>query len=160
MLIKLAYRLLLVYWFIFRPVTMGVRAILFKDEQFLLVKHTYQDAWYLPGGGVKRGETLEQAIRREVAEECGATLHHIELLGSDSRFKEYKSDHTTLFLSTEFSLEVKIDQEIEQVSSFTFKKLPENSSHGSQAGTPLRPGRLSGRLPAEIRPIARFGRWL
>jgi ADP-ribose pyrophosphatase YjhB (NUDIX family) len=132
MLIKLAYRLLRVYWFIFRPVTMGVRVILYKDEQFVLVKHTYQYAWYLPGGGVKRGETLEQAIRREVAEECGATLHQIQLLGIYSSFKEYKSDHITLFLSTDFSLDVKPDNEIEQVSSFTFDQLPENTSPGSR----------------------------
>ena len=132
MLIKLAYRLLRVYWFLFRPITMGVRAILYKDEQFVLVKHTYQDAWYLPGGGVKRGETLEGAIRRESAEECGATLNQIELLGIYSCFNEYKSDHITLFLSTDFILDVKDDQEIEQVSSFTFDQLPENTSPGSR----------------------------
>ncbi len=132
MLIKLAYRLIRVYWFIFRPVTMGVRIILYKDERFVLVKHTYQDAWYLPGGGVKRGETVEEAIRREAAEECGATLYQVLLLGIYSSFNEYKSDHITLFLSTDFSMEVQNDQEIEQVGSFSFEKLPENTSLGSR----------------------------
>jgi ADP-ribose pyrophosphatase YjhB (NUDIX family) len=132
MLIKLAYRLLRVYWFFFRPVTMGVRVLLHKDEQFVLVKHTYQDAWYLPGGGVKRDETLEDAIRREAAEECGATLNHVELIGIYTNFKEYKSDHITVFLSTDFTLNAEIDQEIEQVSSFTFDQLPENTSPGSR----------------------------
>ena len=132
MLIKLAYRLIRVYWFIFRPVTMGVRIILYKDERFVLVKHSYQDAWYLPGGGVKRGETVEEAIRREAAEECGATLYQVLLLGIYSSFNEYKSDHITLFLSTDFSMEVQSDQEIEQVGSFSFEKLPKNTSLGSR----------------------------
>lgn len=132
MLIKLAYRLLRVYWFIFRPVTMGVRVILLKDDKFVLVKHTYQDAWYLPGGGVKRGETVDEAIHREAAEECGATLNQVQLLGIYSSFDEYKSDHITLFLSTDFSLDERRDQEIEQVGTFAYDQLPQNTSPGSR----------------------------
>ena len=59
---------------VIRPVTVGVRLILEKGQAVLLVKHTYQYDWYLPGGGVKRGETLEGAARREAAEELGAEL--------------------------------------------------------------------------------------
>ncbi|MDQ0343857.1 8-oxo-dGTP pyrophosphatase MutT (NUDIX family) [Lederbergia wuyishanensis] len=45
-----------------------------QDEKVLLVKHTYQNHWYLPGGGVEKSETLERAIRRECKEEIGADL--------------------------------------------------------------------------------------
>ena len=75
MLIKLAYHIMRVYWFLVRPITMGARIILIKDGQIVLVKHSYQNAWYLPGGGIKRNETLEQAIRREAAEECWARIN-------------------------------------------------------------------------------------
>jgi ADP-ribose pyrophosphatase YjhB (NUDIX family) len=132
MLIKLAYRLLRIYWFLFRPVTMGVRAILFKDEQFVLVKHSYQDAWFLPGGGVKRRETLEQAIRRETAEECGATLHDVRFIGTYTNFVEYRSDHVSLFLSKDFTFQQSIDHEIEMVKAFPLQQLPANTSPGSQ----------------------------
>jgi 8-oxo-dGTP pyrophosphatase MutT (NUDIX family) len=40
------------------------------------VRHTYGDrrAWELPGGGVKRGESPLDAVRREAREEVGADL--------------------------------------------------------------------------------------
>ena len=40
----------------------------------------FRDAWLLPGGGVEAGESPEDAVRREVAEETGlevVSLRHI-----------------------------------------------------------------------------------
>jgi len=132
MLIKLAHRILRVYWFLVRPVTLGVRILLINEGQVVLVKHSYQDAWFLPGGGVKRGETLEQAIRRETAEECGAALHRVRFIGTYTNFVENKSDHVTLFLSQDFTIQEVGDPEIEMVSAFPFQELPENTSPGSR----------------------------
>jgi hypothetical protein len=55
---RLLYRFLnnariLVCW-ITRPVIVSVRAILAREGQNLLVRHTYEDLWFMPGGGVKR----------------------------------------------------------------------------------------------------------
>ncbi|MDJ0979814.1 MAG: NUDIX domain-containing protein [Erythrobacter sp.] len=48
----------------------------------LLLRHSYgPKGWLLPGGGVARGEDPEAAARREVAEELGLTLGHVEALG-------------------------------------------------------------------------------
>jgi len=113
-------------------VTLGVRILLVRDGKVVLVKHSYQDAWFLPGGGVKRGETLEQAIRREAAEECGAVLHQVDFIGTYTNFVEYKSDHVSLFLSKDFTLHEKRDHEIEMVSTFPFEELPANTSPGSR----------------------------
>lgn len=50
--------------------TLGARAIIINhNNQVLLVKHTYQPHWYIPGGGVKKGESIKAAIIRELKEE-------------------------------------------------------------------------------------------
>ena len=132
MLIKIAYWMRRIYYFIARPVTLGVRILLIDEEQVILVKHSYEQGWFLPGGGLKRGETLEQSIRREAAEECGAVLHEGHFIGTFHNLVEYRSDHVSLFISEDFTLLEKHDREIEVVSAFPFGQLPENTSPGSR----------------------------
>jgi 8-oxo-dGTP diphosphatase len=52
----------------------GVGAVIFRGEEVLLVRRGQEparDSWSLPGGLVELGETLEEAISRELAEETG-----------------------------------------------------------------------------------------
>jgi 8-oxo-dGTP pyrophosphatase MutT (NUDIX family) len=129
---KLLYKLAKFKWFLTRPMTLGVRILLIKDDRVVLVKHTYQDAWYLPGGGVKKGETLEEAIRRECEEELGAELNDVQLFGVYSNFYEYKNDHITIFLSNDFSIKGHTDTEIEDYHLFPIDDLPKQTSPGSK----------------------------
>ena len=98
---------------VFRSVTLGVRIMLIRDTQVLLVRHTYLPGLYFPGGGTKFGETLEAAARREAREEVGADIQSIRLFGIYSRVEPSLTDHVALFVSEQF--------EIHPVSSLEIK---------------------------------------
>ena len=123
-MLRLIYRLYQIYLFFVRPLTFGVRVLLLRGEQVLLVRQTYMEGWFMPGGGILKGETLEQAARREVREEVHATLNSISLLGAYSNFKEWKSDHNILFLSEDFTLGGGHDDEIAEARFFPLDALP------------------------------------
>ncbi|NKB69145.1 MAG: NUDIX domain-containing protein [Candidatus Latescibacteria bacterium] len=129
---KLLYKAYKLGNYFTRPLTVGVRLLPIKGDEIVLVRHTYQNSWYLPGGGVKKGETLEQAIRREAQEELGADLHALHLFGVYSNFYEYKNDHIAVFLTRDFSLQGASDYEIERVETFPLTALPEDLSPGSK----------------------------
>jgi 8-oxo-dGTP diphosphatase len=55
----------------------SVGAIVFKDEEVLLVLRGQEPSkhkWSIPGGVVELGETVREAARREVLEECGIEI--------------------------------------------------------------------------------------
>ncbi len=55
----------------------GVGAVIFRGKEVLLVlrgQEPARGAWSLPGGLVELGETLEEALTRELAEEVGISV--------------------------------------------------------------------------------------
>jgi len=118
----LGYRIFL---FIFRPIRMGVRVMMIQNNKVLLVRQTYVSGWFMPGGGIKRGETLDQAARREAREETGAELGDIQLMGAYTNFKEMKTDHNIVFACTDFTMSGKHDSEIAEIRFFELDQLPE-----------------------------------
>lgn len=70
-LFRAAHYLYRAKWRLLRPITTGVRVMVLNGDQVLLIRHTYQRGWFMPGGGLKRNETLEEAARRELREETG-----------------------------------------------------------------------------------------
>jgi 8-oxo-dGTP pyrophosphatase MutT (NUDIX family) len=54
----------------------AVRAIILRGRDLLLVR-VAMDGYKFPGGGVDEGESQAEALRREILEECGATLIRI-----------------------------------------------------------------------------------
>jgi ADP-ribose pyrophosphatase YjhB (NUDIX family) len=63
---------------------LAVSAAIFHDGRVLIVRRARPPAhglYTLPGGGVELGETLEQAIIREVREETGLEIAPLALVG-------------------------------------------------------------------------------
>lgn len=47
------------------------------------------DAWQFPQGGIKKNETPELAMYRELKEETGLESHHVEIVGSTDDWLRY-----------------------------------------------------------------------
>jgi ADP-ribose pyrophosphatase YjhB (NUDIX family) len=92
------------YWHLSRGLTLGVRGLVIDGQgRVFLVKHTYVRGWHLPGGGVEPGETVLDALARELKEEG-----NIELVDTPRLFSVYfqpavsRRDHVVLFVVERF----------------------------------------------------------
>ena len=130
-LYKIAYQLNQLRRMLFRPLSLGVKIMLVRDSQVLLVRHTYLAGWFLPGGGVKRGETLEEAARREAWEELGAKLEEMTLFGIYSNIHSYRSEHIAVFICDSFTLSDKQDYEIAESAFFPWQSPPPDINSGA-----------------------------
>ena len=150
MFIRLLYIGFRVYCFIFRPIRMGVRVMMIENDKVWLVRQTYMRGWFMPGGGVKKGETLDKAARREAREETGADLGTITLMGAYSNFTEWKTDHNIVFICTDFQIKSKPDGEIAELQAFCLNELPNDLWPGHRR-------RLQEYLTGSVQP--QFGEW-
>ena len=131
----LRQRLVRLYWSLFRPKSLGVRAVV-ADEggRVLLVRHTYDPKWYLPGGGVGRNESAKDAIVRELREEIGLECPAIgRILGVYHSRLEGKDDHVvvvvvTIAASQMDRLRIADPREIAEIAVVPADSLPEGTS--------------------------------
>ena len=150
MYIRFLYIGFRIYCFIFRPIRMGVRVMMIENNKVWLVRQTYMRGWFMPGGGVKKGETLDKAARREAREETGADLGTITLMGAYSNFTEWKTDHNIVFICTDFQIKSKPDGEIAELRAFSLNELPNDLWPGHRR-------RLQEYLTGSVQP--QFGEW-
>jgi 8-oxo-dGTP pyrophosphatase MutT (NUDIX family) len=130
-------RIFHLYWRFSRGMTLGVRAlVLDPDGRVFLVKHSYVGGWHLPGGGVEPGETVLEALGRELLEEG-----NIELTNSPTFYGLYfngrvsNRDHVALYVVKAFrqSAPPKPDHEIIAHGFFALDALPSDTSGATRA---------------------------
>ena len=135
-LYRLAYPLARLWWRLWAPVRIGVRAIVLDTENnVLLVRHAYgNEGWGFPGGAPKRLEALAGTAQREVWEETGLRVQVERLHGIFDSFVEGKSDHVALFVCRAAAgpQPLPTSPEIVAASFFRLTALPSGTSSGTR----------------------------
>lgn len=117
-----------------RAMTLGVRgAVVDADNRVFLVRHTYIAGWFLPGGGVERGETFRDALERELLEEGGIRLTGEPELRS-LHFNRGR-DHVAVYLVRDFAQDSpkQPDHEIAEARFFPLDALPDGATPATRA---------------------------
>ena len=93
-------------------------AIVIRDGKILMERVVYfgREFFTVPGGGIEDGETPEQAVLRELKEECGLDGKIVRPLA-----KLYKSNGTA-----EYSFEVEVSREQEAITGYDPEESTEN----------------------------------
>src|SRR3990167_11509685 len=123
---QMANRMIRKYQSLFGIPTLGAHAIVLNAQnQILLVKHTYQSHWYIPGGGLKKGEYPKEALLRELKEEAGLTvIDKPQLFGIYYHPYLGVSDYPIIYVVKEYTVAPAYSPEIEQMGWFDYAALP------------------------------------
>jgi 8-oxo-dGTP pyrophosphatase MutT (NUDIX family) len=125
------------YWRFSRGLTVGVRAVVIDQAgRVFLVRHHYAPGWHLPGGGVEPGETLLDALTRELAEEGNIELLAAPALHGIFYHPMYsRRDHIAIYVVREFSQDSMPapNLEIAELGFFAPNALPSGTTSATAA---------------------------
>lgn len=104
------------------------------DGRLLLVRLSYADAgWSFPGGGANRGETMEAAAVRELAEETGCGADRVKLVGSMDETLSGSPHTSHVFSCLTQDLPVADGREVTEARFFPPHSLPHPMTERTQA---------------------------
>ena len=125
------------YWRCTRGMTLGARGLVVDaDRRIFLITHTYVPGWHLPGGGVEPGETLNEALARELMEEGNIEILEPPVLhGMFFNSRVSQRDHVALFVVRSFRQAGAPvpNWEIAAHGFFSLDALPENTTPSTRA---------------------------
>lgn len=105
-------------------VQVAVGVLVRHDGAFLLTSRpegkAYAGYWEFPGGKLEAGETVEQALRRELQEEIGITIHNCTL------WKTERIDYPHALVQLNFCKVTQWSGELQMLESqsFAWQQLP------------------------------------
>lgn len=96
-----------------------------KKEAILLVRRRDVPLWVLPGGGVEEGESVEEAVQREVKEETG---YEVEIIRKGAIFRPINrlSSVTTLLVCSVSGGEGQLSSETSALAFYSLSELPKS----------------------------------
>jgi ADP-ribose pyrophosphatase YjhB (NUDIX family) len=125
------------FWRFSRGTTLGARAVVIDGQgRIFLIKHSYVEGWHLPGGGVETGETVQEALARELAEEGNIRLTGPPRLhGVFFNKRVSRRDHVALFVVRDFVQDEapRPNREIIAHGFFAPDVLPPDTGRGTRA---------------------------
>ena len=105
-----------------------VSGLIEQDGKYLLIEETIEDNqkhWLIPGGKVDFGETLEQALLREIKEETGLEVKVDRFLDFHEAIFPNFDYHTVIFfyLVKPVGGELKLEEKISDANFFSLDEL-------------------------------------
>ncbi len=103
-----------------------------KEKGILLEKRTDTGEWCTPGGAIEIGESLEDALKREIKEETNLDIANPILFDIKANVHMIYPNKDEVYYTDivyeidEFYGDLKPDKESKELSFFALDKLPEN----------------------------------
>jgi ADP-ribose pyrophosphatase YjhB (NUDIX family) len=128
---RFGYLALQGWWRLRRPHTSGVKVVVRRGDDVLLVRHTYgrRAEWDLPGGFINDGETPQDAVLRELQEEVGLEAQRPVALGAIVQRSSGRRDTVHGFAADVDGAPITLDDaEIAQARWFARDALPDETT--------------------------------